>query len=185
MVPGLQGGKMSSSDQDSKIDLLDDPKTVDKKLRKAVCEPKIVEGNGVLAFVEYVLLPAAALRGDRKFSVDRSRDKLEPLVYSAIKPMQDDYQNDVLTPQILKPAVAKALSELLAPIQAEYAASEEWQETGKKAYPPPPEPPKKEKKKKDKGSRRPGAPITEGEAGKVDGDTSVEEKVFLENLRVE
>lgn len=59
-----------------------------------------------------------------------------------------------LTPQLLKPAVAKALNELLSPIQAAYNASNEWQEVTLKAYPPPP---KKEKKVKDKGSRHPGA----------------------------
>jgi tyrosyl-tRNA synthetase len=59
-----------------------------------------------------------------------------------------------LTPQLLKPAVAKALNELLAPIQAAFQSSSEWQEIALKAYPPPP---KKEKKVKDKGSRHPGS----------------------------
>ena len=36
MVPGLTGGKMSASDPDSKIDLLDGPEIVKKKLKKAV-----------------------------------------------------------------------------------------------------------------------------------------------------
>lgn len=58
-----------------------------------------------------------------------------------------------LTPQLLKPAVAKALNEMLAPIQAAYQGSKDWQEIALKAYPPPP---KKEKKVKDKGSRHPG-----------------------------
>lgn len=58
-----------------------------------------------------------------------------------------------LTPQLLKPAVAKALNELLGPIQAAYQESKEWQEIALKAYPPPP---KKEKKVKNKGSRYPG-----------------------------
>ncbi|KFM77047.1 Tyrosine--tRNA ligase, cytoplasmic, partial [Stegodyphus mimosarum] len=54
MVPGLTGGKMSSSLEDSKIDLLDSPATVKKKLKKAFCEPGNLEENGVLAFVKYV-----------------------------------------------------------------------------------------------------------------------------------
>ncbi|UNI20900.1 Tyrosine--tRNA ligase [Purpureocillium takamizusanense] len=153
MVPGLHGGKMSSSDQDSKIDLLDAPEVVTKKIKKAVSAPTVIEENGVLAFVEFVLLPAAALRGKREFVVDRERDGLEPLVYTDIAHMQDDYKNDKLTPQLLKPAVAKALNQLLAPIQESFQASKEWQEINLKAYPPPP---KKEKKVKDKGSRHPG-----------------------------
>lgn len=55
LVPGLAGGKMSSSEEDSKIDLLDTPATVKKKLKKAFCEPGNVTENGVLAFVKHVL----------------------------------------------------------------------------------------------------------------------------------
>ena len=59
MVPGLQGGKMSASDPDSKIDVLDDADVVKRKLKKAQAAPKVVEENGVLSFVEYVLLPVS------------------------------------------------------------------------------------------------------------------------------
>jgi tyrosyl-tRNA synthetase len=58
-----------------------------------------------------------------------------------------------LTPQLLKPAVARDLNALLAPIQEAFKASKEWQEIADKAYPPPP---KKEKKVKNKGTRYPG-----------------------------
>ncbi|KAF6819377.1 tyrosyl-trna synthetase [Colletotrichum plurivorum] len=157
MVPGLNGGKMSSSDPDSKIDLLDAPEVVQKKLRKAECVPKVAENNGVLSFVEYVLLPAAALKGKKEFKVERTRDGLEPLVYTNIADMHEDYKNDVLTPQLLKPAVTQALNDLLAPIQAAFQASQEWQEITTKAYPPVEDDKKKKKKQpKDKGSRYPG-----------------------------
>ncbi|KAI1635804.1 hypothetical protein F4809DRAFT_612494 [Biscogniauxia mediterranea] len=155
MVPGLRGGKMSSSDEDSKIDLLDPPEVIAKKLKKAEAAPRVVEGNGVLAFIEFVLLPASALKGKREFRVDRERDGLEPLVYTNIEQIHEDYKNDVLTPQLLKPAVAKVLIELTAPIQAAFQASPEWQEITQRAYPPPE---KKVKKVKDKGSRYPGKP---------------------------
>lgn len=55
-----------------------------------------MEENGVLAFVEHVLLPASALRGRREFRVDRDRDGLEPLVYNTIAQMHDDYRDDVV-----------------------------------------------------------------------------------------
>ena len=157
MIPGLQGTKMSSSDPDSKIDLLDTPETVTKKLRKAESVPKVPEGSGILAFVEFVLLPVSKLKlGRTEFRVERERDGLEPLVYDNIEKMRQDYREDVLSPQLLKPAVTKALLELMAPIQAEFRASKEWQEVTEKAYPPP-EVKKKEKKVKNKGTRHPGA----------------------------
>lgn len=46
---------IDSSHADSKIDLLDTPETVTKKLRKAESVPKVPEGSGILAFVEFVL----------------------------------------------------------------------------------------------------------------------------------
>lgn len=61
-----------------------------------------------------------------------------------------------MTPQLLKAAVTTALTDLMAPIQAAYQASPEWQEITQKAYPPPVVE-KKQKKAKDKGSRYPGA----------------------------
>jgi tyrosyl-tRNA synthetase len=121
MVAGLSGGKMSSSEEsmspppqvsmsisintngriDSKIDLLDNADTVTKKIRKAEAFPKIVEGNGIVALVEFILLPAAALRGNKEFRVER-RDA-EPLVYTDIKQLQDDYTNDIVCSPMVYP----------------------------------------------------------------------------------
>ena len=65
MVPGLGGGKMSSSDPNSKIDFLDPPKTVEKKIRSAFCEEGNSKDNGVLSFVEAVLIPISQMRLER------------------------------------------------------------------------------------------------------------------------
>jgi tyrosyl-tRNA synthetase len=80
---------------DSKIDLLDSPEVISKKIRKAVAIPRVTDENGVLALVEFILLPAAALKGCKEFRVERI-DGLEPLVYTNIKQMHDDYKNDVV-----------------------------------------------------------------------------------------
>ncbi|KAL2219986.1 tyrosyl-tRNA synthetase [Thermoascus aurantiacus ATCC 26904] len=152
MVPGLAGGKMSASDPNSKIDLIDPPDVVGRKIKKANAPPKEVEGNGLLAFVEHVLLPASKLLdGERRFVVERQEG--EPLVYSSAEAMKEDYQKDILTPQLLKPAITSALQRLLEPIQKEFAANQEWQEIEKKAYPAEVPKEKKQKKPKDKGTR--------------------------------
>lgn len=65
MVPGLAGGKMSSSDPDSKIDFLDPPDAIRRKIKKAFCEEGNVTDNGVLSFVEAVLIPISELRLER------------------------------------------------------------------------------------------------------------------------
>jgi tyrosyl-tRNA synthetase len=159
MVPGLAGGKMSASDPDSKIDILDTPDSVRKKVRKAYAAAGKPEGNGMISFVEYVLLPTSALRsrdGKARFEVEPAEADKEPIVYSDINILKQDYEADRLTPQLLKNSVSKALVDLLAPIQEEYRASASWQEVEKKAYPSA-EPVKKKKTPKDKGSRYPGA----------------------------
>lgn len=66
MVPGLGGGKMSSSDPNSKIDFLDPPATVRKKIKAAFCEEGNVEENGVLSFVGAVIIPISQMRLERQ-----------------------------------------------------------------------------------------------------------------------
>lgn len=100
MVAGLNGGKMSSSIEDSKIDLLDSPEAVAKKIRKSEAIPKVVENNGIIAMIEYVLLPAAALAGKKEFRVER-RDE-EPLIYTDIQQVKDDYTKDIVSPSLTK-----------------------------------------------------------------------------------
>lgn len=171
MVPGLAGGKMSASDPDSKIDILEKSEGVGKKVKKAFAEAKKTEGNGMISFVEYVLLPVSGLKSeDRKgrFVVERREGEGDPIVYDNINALKEDYVADKLTPQLLKAGVTAALNELLAPIQAEFQANKKWQEVEKQAYPPA-EPEKKKKRVKDKGTRHPGA------AAQVNG--VVEEKV--------
>ena len=56
-VPGLTGGKMSSSEDDSKIDVLDSPDVVKRKIKKAFCEEGNIADNGILAFAKHVLFP--------------------------------------------------------------------------------------------------------------------------------
>ena len=62
-VPGLTGGKMSASEEDSKIDLLDTPAQVKKKLKKAFCEPGNIAENGILSFCKHVLFPLSQNAG--------------------------------------------------------------------------------------------------------------------------
>jgi len=66
MVPGLMGGKMSSSDPDSKIDFLDPPEAVKRKIKKAFCEEGNITDNGLLAFINTVLIPISQLRIERR-----------------------------------------------------------------------------------------------------------------------
>uniref|UniRef100_L2G8Q4 tyrosine--tRNA ligase n=1 Tax=Colletotrichum fructicola (strain Nara gc5) TaxID=1213859 RepID=L2G8Q4_COLFN len=165
MVPGLNGGKMSASDPDSKIDLLDAPEVVQKKLRKAECVPKVAEGNGVLSFVEYVLLPAAALKGKKEFTVERERDGLEPLVYTDIAAMHEDYKNDVVIDASAAEAGRHKGSQRALGTHPSFLPG--FPGVAGRPYPPVEDDKKKKKKQpKDKGSRYPGGAKKEDGAAK-------------------
>lgn len=160
MVPGLGGGKMSSSDSNSKIDFLDPPEVVRKKIKSAFCE----EGNpdnGVLGFVKAVLIPLGQLRLERQqsldgedlnrtnqlsfvpadapqgtlFSVPRPDKFGGPLHYKTYREVEEDFSKKELHPKDLKVAVAEAIISLLSPIQDIYKNDPEWQTTTAIAYP--------------------------------------------------
>ena len=68
MVPGISGAKMSSSEEDSKIDLLDDESVLKLKLDKSVCIDGVVQDNGLLAFAKFVIFPIFDHRKDFEHS---------------------------------------------------------------------------------------------------------------------
>ena len=69
MVPGLTGGKMSSSEPASKLDLLDSEATIKSKIKKAFCEPGNITDNGLLSFTKHVLFPLGHGRRKSGFSM--------------------------------------------------------------------------------------------------------------------
>lgn len=138
MVPGLgAGGKMSASDPNSKIDLLDDPKTVKKKIAKAFSAPGEVEGNGLIGFVEYVVFPVSDIKSNEpKFFVNRDEKWGGPITYHTIEELKSDYAADKLSPADLKIGVVDAINEILQPIRETLLGDPEFAEIEAKAYPP-------------------------------------------------
>ena len=117
LIPGLVGKKMSSSDVKSKIDFLDDEKTIMQKVNAADC----VEGNpdnGVMAFLKYVIM---TIKGDKKekFVVKRDKKFGGDIFYNNYKEVEKDFIEKKLHPMDLKIAVAKEIIEILKPVQKE------------------------------------------------------------------
>lgn len=160
MVPGLmQGGKMSASDPNSKIDLLEEPKIVKKKISQAFCAPGNIEDNGLLAFVKNVLGPIYELKyGDSKFEffIDRPEKYGGPITYTTYQDVEDDFKTEKLSPVDLKSGVADAINGLLAPIIEEYKSNKDFQDAETKGYPAPVVE-KKVKKVKNRGTKYPGS----------------------------
>lgn len=124
MVPGLSGGKMSSSEVQSKIDLLDDEATVIKKLSNASCDSQNLSENGVLAFIHHVIWPLF-----NQFVIE-SHSK----VYTNYEDLEKDFVTNVITEDQLKNATAASLNKLLDPIRKEFDC-EELRKLDRDAYP--------------------------------------------------
>jgi tyrosyl-tRNA synthetase len=123
MLPGLQGSKMSASEEKSKIDLLDSSDAVKSKIKNAHC-PISVEENGVLAFLKYVIFvhkkdnkETLTIKRPDKFGGDISYDSYEKL--------EEDYLSKKLHPMDLKGAVADEANKLLEPIRQKMKGKEE------------------------------------------------------------
>lgn len=173
MVPGLaQGGKMSASDPNSKIDLLEEPKQVKKKINSAFCSPGNVEENGLLSFVQYVIAPIQELKfgtNHFEFFIDRPEKFGGPITYKSFEEMKLAFKEEKLSPPDLKIGVADAINELLEPIRQEFANNKEFQEASEKGYPvATPQKSKKAKKPKNKGTKYPGATKTNEIATKLE-----------------
>ncbi|KAJ6654290.1 hypothetical protein lerEdw1_007211 [Lerista edwardsae] len=131
MVPGLTGSKMSSSEEESKIDLLDSKEDVKKKLRKAFCEPGNVESNGVLAFLRHVLFPLRA-----EFVILRDEKWGGNKTYTCYQDLEKDFADEVVHPGDLKSSVEVALNKLLEPIRETFR-SPQMKRLAQAAYPEP------------------------------------------------
>jgi tyrosyl-tRNA synthetase len=156
MVPGLTGGKMSSSEANSKIDILDPPSVVRKKIKAAFCEEGVVENNGVLAFVRAVLMRVVEGRLERGvplsqmqplvatdapkgtlFTISRKPEYGGPAHFASADDLEKAFAAKDIHPGDLKIAVAESVVSLLEPIQKAHEESAEWKEVEKLAYPPP------------------------------------------------
>jgi len=130
LIPGLtQGGKMSSSVEDSKIDLIDDEKAIQSKLNKAYC----LEGdpnNGLLPFLKFVLMVIKNDRGE-KFRVERPEKFGGNKEYSTYEEIEKDFIEKKLHPMDLKNSLAKEIAKLLKPIRDH---KEELEKIAKEAY---------------------------------------------------
>lgn len=161
MVQGLgQGGKMSASDPNSKIDILEEPKVVQKKIGAAFCAPGSID-NGLFAFIENVFQPIQELKADKEgvfdFHINRPEKYGGPITYKSLESLKSDFLEGKLSPVDFKSGVSDRINELLAPIREAYSKDEEFQASSAQGYPVEAKEQKKPKKVKNKGTRYPGA----------------------------
>jgi tyrosyl-tRNA synthetase len=135
MIPSFNSGnpdeKMSSSDETSKIDILDTPKVMRKKIGKAFCE----EGNvdcGILNFAKHVIIPIEQFN-ERKFIIVRTEEYGGICEYENYDSLEKDFINKTLHPVDLKFGISEWLINLLEPVR-EFFNNDENQDIINKSY---------------------------------------------------
>lgn len=113
---------MSSSEDDSKIDLIDSAANVKKKLKKAFCEPGNITDNGLLSFVKHVLF--SLFKEGEGFLVPRKPDNGGDVTYLTYQELEDSFAKQELHPADFKPAVELYINRLLDPIRKVFEAPE-------------------------------------------------------------
>ena len=117
MVPGLgEGGKMSSSDPNSKIEFDDSAKAIRKKIGKAFSADGVVEDNGLLAIMRYVVFRRLEDEG-REFVIDRPEQYGGKVSFPDYASLEKAFSAKELSSIDLKQGLSEELITLLAPLK--------------------------------------------------------------------
>ena len=122
LLTGLQAGgrmdpievKMSKSKPDAMLSIHDDPTSVKKKVSKAFCPEKQIEGNPVLEICKYVIFPE--LKGE-SFLIERPEKFGGNLEFASYQELENAFVGG-LHPLDLKNATASYVNKILEPVHA-------------------------------------------------------------------
>lgn len=127
--------KMSSSDPNSKIDLLDSVKSIHQKVNKAFCEEGNMCDNPLLVFCKYVIFPILELKSETNFVIHRPKKFGGDALFTNYDTLETFFINKLLHPGDLKKGVTDFLVTLLEPLREMFESNTELQSLIKKAYP--------------------------------------------------
>ena len=123
MIPGLgKTGKMSSSEPNSKIDFFDTDKQIIKKVNKAYSEDGVVEGNGLLAILKYIVFRFIE-KQKRTFVIDRPEQYGGKVEFKSYEKLEKAFVEKNLNSIDLKQAISKEIIKIISPIR-EYINSD-------------------------------------------------------------
>ncbi|MEJ2251054.1 MAG: tyrosine--tRNA ligase [Candidatus Lokiarchaeota archaeon] len=124
--------KMSKSNPDSAVFMLDSPKDVKRKINKAYCPPNNIEENPVLEYCKYIIFELTDT-----FFIKRPEKYGGDVEYSSYEELEKDYKDGNLSPPDLKPAVAEYINKFLDPVRKHFetnSKAKELYEFVKKEY---------------------------------------------------
>jgi len=128
----LNSNKMSSTNLNSKIDFMEEPKSIKKKISQAFAEPTNIS-NTLFLFLRYVIFPINKLKSIQIFTINRDEIYGGLIEYNCLEAIEQDYIENKLKPGDLKLGISDWLINFLAPIQQKLNTNE-FNELVKKAY---------------------------------------------------
>jgi tyrosyl-tRNA synthetase len=117
MLMGLGKGqaKMSKSDPNSAIFMEDTEADVNVKIKQSYCPPNEVKDNPLFDYLKHIIFPKTA-----SFTVERKEENGGNKTYARFEDIVADYEAGQLHPGDLKPALAKALNDLIRPVREHF-----------------------------------------------------------------
>jgi tyrosyl-tRNA synthetase len=104
--------KMSKSDPDSAIFMMDSAKDVKRKIQKAYCPPNTIHENPIMEYCEYIIFEKFDI-----FQISRPEKYGGDVEYGSYGEIAAAYENGSLSPVDLKNGVIEYLNKLLQPIR--------------------------------------------------------------------
>lgn len=107
--------KMSKSNPDSAIFMLDTPEDIKRKINRAWCPPKDIKENPVLEYCKYIIFEKYP-----KVTFERPEKYGGNVEYSSYAELEKDYEEGKLSPPDLKQNVARLINQLIEPIRKHF-----------------------------------------------------------------
>ncbi len=111
--------KMSKSNPDSAVFMLDTTEQIRRKINKAWCPAKIVEGNPIMEYLKYIIfekIPEIEIKRPEKYGGN--------ITYSSYNGLEKDYLEGKLSPPDLKSNVARYIDDLINPVRLHFEKDE-------------------------------------------------------------
>lgn len=106
--------KMSSSDPNTKINLLDTPNQIKKKINRVYCVPGNITDNSLIPLLEHIIFPCLNMT---PFIINRSESNGGDISYDKLYNLIKDFELEILHPGDLKNGIAQYIIKLLAPVR--------------------------------------------------------------------
>jgi tyrosyl-tRNA synthetase len=130
LIPGLgESGKMSSSEPNSKIDFDDSDKQIRKKINKAYSTDGVIENNGLLMLLKYVIFKHLK---DNKFIINRPEEYGGKIEFENYQQVEDAFAKKELASVDLKQGISDEIIKIITPLRNFIEKNKELYE---KSYP--------------------------------------------------